>query len=307
MYFNPSWSHAHSVFVVALFFWYWERTRGSRTFLQWILLGLISGLMLDVYFANGIFLILPLIESIVDYWDDWKAQEFREAASLFAANFAFLLTVILCFIPTLITRYIIFGSFFRFGTYSNLDWDWSAPHWHSILVSSEHGILTWTPILSLAIIGLCFVPRRARVLTYYLSAGAAAFFYLISCYPYWNGTASFGNRYLISLTPIFIFGLALLLQRLGSAFSSSRFLFPAAASLIALFTLWNAGFIFQWGAHLIPVRGPVSLADVAHNQFFVVPRELSSDLRRYLFKRKSLMQQIEQRDIHELQKDSPSH
>ncbi len=27
MYFNPSWSHAHSAFMVALFLWYWIRTR----------------------------------------------------------------------------------------------------------------------------------------------------------------------------------------------------------------------------------------------------------------------------------------
>jgi hypothetical protein len=136
MYFNPSWSHAHSVFAVSLFLWYWERTRGSRTFLQWILLGLISGLMLDVYFANGVFLVLPLIESLVHYWDAWKTEDFREAASVFAANFSYLLTVILCFVPTLITRYIIFGGIFRFGTYSGLQWDWTAPHWYSILFSS---------------------------------------------------------------------------------------------------------------------------------------------------------------------------
>ena len=306
MYFNPSWSHAHSVFAVALFLWYWERTRGSRTFVQWILLGLISGLMLDVYFANGVFLVLPLVESLVHYWDAWKTQEFREGASLFAANFCFLLTVILCFVPTLITRYIIFGSLFRFGTYSDLTWDWSAPHWYSILLSSEHGLLTWTPILTLAIVGLVFVPRRAKVLTSYLSAAAAAFFYLIACYPYWNGTASFGNRYLISLTPIFIFGLALLLQRFGAFFRSSTRAFSLVASVLVLLILWNAGFIFQWGAHLIPARGPVSLAEVAHNQFFVVPRELSTDLKRYFFKRRALMEQIEDRDVKQLQKNSPS-
>ena len=297
MYFNPSWSHAHSVFAVALFLWYWDRTRGSRTFLQWILLGLISGLMLDVYFANGVFLILPLIESLVDYGDAWKTQEFREAASLFVANFCFLLTVILCSIPTLITRYIIFGGFFRFSSYQHAAWDWTAPHWYSILFSSEHGILLWTPILALAIIGLVFVPRRAKVLTSYLSAGAAAFFYLISCYPDWAGISAFGNRFLISVTPIFIFGLALLLQRFGGFFRSSTRAFSLAASVLFLFIVWNAGFIFQWGAHLISVRGPVSFAEVAHNQIFVVPRELSSDLRRYFFKRKALMQEIEDRDI----------
>lgn len=306
MYFNPSWSHAHSVFAVSLFLWYWERTRGSRTFWQWILLGLISGLMLDVYFANGVFLVLPLIESLVHYWDAWKTEDFSEAATVFAENFCYLLTVILCFLPTLITRYIIFGGFFRFGTYSDMQWEWSAPHWYSILWSSEHGILTWTPILVLAIIGLVFVPRRAKVLTSYLSAGAAAFFYLISCYPSWNGAASFGNRYFISLTTVFIFGLALLLQRFGGFFRSSSRAFSLAASVLILFIVWNAGFIFQWGAHLISPRGPVSLSEVAYNQFFVVPRELSADVRRYLFGRKAFMQQIEKRDIQELQKDSQS-
>ena len=305
MYFNPSWSHAHSVFAVSLFLWYWERTRSSRTFLQWIVLGLISGLMLNVYFANGVFLVLPLIESLVHYWDAGKTEDFHEAASTFAANLCYLLTMIVCFLPTLITRKIIFGGFFRFSSYQHAAWDWTAPHWYSILISSEHGILTWTPILALAIFGLVFAPRRAKVLTSYLSAGAAAFFYLISCYPDWAGISAFGNRFFISVTPIFIFGLALLFQRIAGLSRSSRYLFPTAASIIALFILWNAGFIFQWGAHLISPRGPVSLSEVAYNQVFVVPRELSTDLHRYFFKRNAFMQQIEQRDIQQTGKDHP--
>ena len=305
MYFNPSWSHAHSVFAVALFLWYWERTRGSRTFLQWILLGLISGLMLDVYFANGVFLVLPLIESLAEYSDTLKKEEFREAGSLFVANFCFLLTVILCFVPTLITRKIIFGGFFRFGSYQHTAWNWTAPYWHSILFSTEHGLLIWTPILGLAILGLVFVPRRARLLTFYLSASAAAFFYLISCYPDWAGISAFGNRFFISLTPIFIFGLALLLQRFGTLFRSTSRPFAQASVVLSLLIVWNAGFIFQWGAHFIPVRGPVSFAEVAHNQFYVVPRELSADVYRYLFGRKALMKQIEERDVRQM-KGNPS-
>ena len=61
----------------------------------------------------------------------------------------------------------------------------------------------------------------------------------------------------------------------------------------------------QWGAHLIPARGPVSFSEVTHNQVFVVPRQLSADLRRYIFKRKGLMQQIEPRDIQQLEKSPP--
>src|SRR6202035_353562 len=72
MYFNPSWSHAHSAFTVALFLWFWERSRGSRKLLQWIGLGLIAGLMVDVYLPNGVFLSLPMIEGILEHRSLWE-------------------------------------------------------------------------------------------------------------------------------------------------------------------------------------------------------------------------------------------
>jgi hypothetical protein len=43
---------------------------------------------------------------------------------------------------------------------------------------------------------------------------------------------------------------------------------------------------------------------MARNQFFVVPRQLSVDVQSYLFKRKALMQQIEDRDLQELRKNA---
>jgi len=63
--------------------------------------------------------------------------------------------------------------------------------------------------------------------------------------------------------------------------------------------------MFQWGSHLIPARGPVSFSEMVHNQFFVVPRKLSADLQRYVFKRKALMQQIEDRDLQQLKNNPP--
>ena len=304
MYFNPAWSHAHSAFAVALFTWYWERTRGSRTLLQWILLGLIAGLMVDVYFMNGVFLVLPLVESLLAYWNLLKAKDYLAAGPFLAGNFCFLLAVILGFIPTLITRYIVFGGFLRFGSYTALPWDWTAPNWRSVLFSSEHGLFSWTPVLALAIAGLFLAPRAARSLALSLALTAIGFYYVISSYPYWHGMASFGNRFFISLTPVFIFGLALLLQRFGGLFRSPNRAFAATSLLLLLFILWNLGFIFQWGAHLISPRGPISFSQVAYNQFFVVPRQISADLQRYLFKRKALMQQIEQKDVEQLKKDA---
>jgi len=304
MYFNPAWSHAHSVFAVALFIWYWERTRGGRTLFQWILLGLSAGLMIDVYFMNGVFLLLPLIESALAYWKFLKAKDYFASGPLLAGNICFLLAVIFAFLPTLITRYIIFGGYFRFGSYTLLPWDWTAPNWRAVLFSSEHGLFSWTPILAFAIAGLFLAPRAARSLALSLALTAVGFYYVISCYPYWHGMASFGNRFFISLTPVFLFGLAVLLERFAGYFRSQGRAFAAASVLLLLFIAWNLGFIFQWGAHLISPRGPVSFSQVAYNQFFVVPRQISADLQRYLFKRKALMQQIEQKDVEQLRKDA---
>jgi hypothetical protein len=210
------------------------------------------------------------------------------------------IAIIIALIPTLITRWIIYGGLLRFGSYTREPWDWSAPHWRQVLFASDHGALSWTPILALAILGLLVTPRNARVIALYVGVCAAAFYYVIASYPFWDGLASFGNRFLISLTPVFVLGLALLFERVGNYFRDSGRAFVAAAGVVTLLAVWNAGFIFQWGEHLIPVRGDISFQEMTHNQVFVVPRQIGAHLRSYLFTRKSEMRRIEERDIEQL-------
>src|SRR6267378_175983 len=68
MYFNPSWSHAHSAFAVALFLSDWHETRSSRSLAQWLILAVITGLMLDVYYANAMVLAVLAIEVLRQYY-----------------------------------------------------------------------------------------------------------------------------------------------------------------------------------------------------------------------------------------------
>src|SRR5260370_9563923 len=76
MYFNPSWSHAHSAFAVALFLWYWHRTRSSRSFAQWLILALIAGLMLNVYYANAMLLAVLAVEAFPPYLSAFRPALF---------------------------------------------------------------------------------------------------------------------------------------------------------------------------------------------------------------------------------------
>ena len=202
-------------------------------------------------------------------------------------------------LPTLITRKIIFGGMFRFGAYAILPWDWRAPFWRSVLFSSDHGMWSWTPLLAFAILGLFLPFPGTKRIKLYLALATVTFFYVISSYPFWDGLASFGNRFFISLTPVFVFGLALLLERAGGLFP----LFPiwlayaTQGLVVALFALWNLAFIFQWGTHMVPVRGNISWSTMVHNQFVEVPERMTQSLEMYFLRRGEMMKNIEQKDI----------
>jgi hypothetical protein len=297
MYFNPSWSHADSAFMVALFLWYWIHTRGTRTWAQWIVLGAIGGLMMDVYNVNGVVLLIPLLESLAGYWQELQGTAKEPISRLFLGNAVFAVAVVAAFLPTLIAKKIIYGSYIDFGYAEH--WFWKSPALFKVAFSADHGVFTWTPILILAVAGLFFHRRRDTAVAACLIALFVAYIYTIGCYQDWNGVSSFGNRFFISLTPIFVLGLAALFDSLERVWKTRRAAIVSAAAT-AVFVLWNAGLIFQWGTHLIPARGPISWRDAAYNQFAVVPVQASQNLTNYLTRRKGMMDQIEQEDVNQI-------
>ena len=304
MYFNPSWSHAHSAFAVSLFVFYWHRTREHRTLRQWLVLALIAGLMLNVYYANAMLLMILVVEALRDYAAAFRGRVGASVSQLITRHFLFAVVTLLCLIPTFVTRYIVYGGPFESGYGSVQTWAWRSPFFLAVLFSSEHGLFSWTPLLLLATSGLVlFKWREPRVGTPLLAA-ALAFYTFIACYPDWAGISSFGNRFFVSLTPLFILGLSVFLQRLAALFRSQRVAVATLSLVLALFVIWNAEFMFQWGAHLIPPRGKISWNLMIRNQFQTVPRQIAVHLNDYLFHRQDLMRRIEDRDIDQLKKQS---
>lgn len=297
MYFNPSWSHAHSAFTVALFLWYWVRTRTVRTVAQWVVLGLIGGMMLDVYYLDGIVLLFPLLESIAGYWKALERRSGSGGARLLVGNAVFTFALVAAFLPTLITKRILYGSSTTTG-YEHL-WNWTSPDVWKVCFSSDHGLFSWTPILVAAVAGLFFLWRHDRELAAYSILVFMAVLYVIGCYAAWDGLSSFGNRYFVSLTPVFVLGLAALFDRLEHL-STAKTAGMVVASATALLALWNLGLVFQWGTHLIPARGPISWREAAYNQCAVVPGEATHMLKSYLVHRGQMMDQIEQDDVRQL-------
>jgi len=313
MYLNPSWSHAHSLFSVALFLWYWHRTRGRRTAFQWVVLGLLAALMANVYYLNVILLLVPGCEAIAQYVDairtgpESQQSGWRKSVpNLLSFHLLLGLIFVIGMLPTLITKKIIYGGFFTTGYPGASDWLWARPVLFKVLFSSDHGLLSWTPILILAILGIAMFRRLDRPHAFSLWITLVSFYYVIACYENWDGLASFGNRFFISLGPIFILGLAAFFERINDLWRNESKAFVAGALAVSIFIAWNIGFIFQWGDHLIPVRGPISWRTMTYNQFCVVPGEVWDSARAYLFSRNRFLHKIEQRDIQEIQKENPT-
>jgi hypothetical protein len=277
MYKDPSWAHAHSVFAGALFLWYWHRTLGKRTLFQWLILGLISGLMLDIYYANFVFLLAPLIESLMDALQAWQkpGRDFSAIRRILGLNVLFSVSAVVAFLPTLITRQIIFGNPFGMGLYTEWHWNWDHPAFLPILFSHNRGLVIWTPILLPAVAGLFVLRRREPKMGGIFLAIAAAYYALIATYPWWDGISSFGNRYFITLTPLYIVGLAAAFAGLASYWKDQHAAYRRAVAVTSLLVIWNLGLVYQWSTGLLPERGPVYWNEVVYNQFRVVPGQLA--------------------------------
>jgi hypothetical protein len=299
MYFSPSWSHALSAFTVTLFVWYWERTRLQRTAGQWAVLGLMAGLMENVYYPNVILLIFPALE-VLQLWRAKQTESDQHAVSrqeLALGCGVFVMVSFASLLPTFVTRQIIYGGPLETGYPAISTWNWTSPVLIKILFSSDHGMFSWTPILFLAVVGFPFLFKRDALLGTGAILTFLVFYYFIASYPDWAGISSFGNRFFISLTPLFILGLTALLSSFSSWLGQTNRAAVIACAVLALLIAWNVGFIFQWGTHMVPVRGNISWNEMVHNQFVEVPLQLTHNLDKYFTHRDEMMQHIEREDI----------
>jgi hypothetical protein len=254
--------------------------------------------MMNVYYPNAIVMIVPAIEALGDYWEILSRKNNSDTpSSLIQQHAIFLAVAVVSLAPTFVTKYIVYGSPFESGYPSAGQWHWFAPVFSSVLFSANHGLLTWTPVLIPALFGLLAAWRKDALFAGGLIACAAIYIYFISSYPDWDGMSSFGNRFFISLTALFVIGLASILDVFARWLNRPGAALATASTILGLLIAWNAGFIFQWGTQMIPARGPISWGEMAHNQVSAVPQRVLGEFERYILRRDSLMQRIEVQDL----------
>ena len=266
--------------------------------MQWVILGVVCGLMLEVYYANLMIVSILAVEAITQYGDALRMASRNPplVAKLLARHLLFGATVLVVMLPTFVSRWVVYGGPFETGYLSIRNFLWGSPALFDVLFSSDHGLLAWTPILFLSFVGLVLFAVRSRQPGLAFLVAALAYYLFFAVYPDWDGISSYGNRFFVSLTPLFVLGLAVTLERAVTHFRQPRTAQAIASVILFFFVVWNLGLIYQWGTHLVPARGPISFRRAAYNQVAVVPRKLFSHLQNYFLRRGALMQQIERGD-----------
>ncbi|MFD3166334.1 hypothetical protein [Herpetosiphon sp. NSE202] len=255
-YIQVPWSHGAGFAMVALFITIWlgpadqplHSQQSQRSWLRWLSLAIVGGLMTLTREQLGLFLLLPAVEGLIAYASLIRQGQWPQVRQLLAKHVFFVVIFALTLMPQLISYNILYGQPKPSGTVSGKLNIISYKFFHT-LFDPRRGAFIWHPLLLVGLAGLIWLWRKDRLIAGLLGLGLFAQIYLNGAFgSTWHLQGSFGFRRLIECTPIFILGLALLIEHI-------RWPKAAIATLALIFIFWNGGLIFQ-AATDREIRGP---------------------------------------------------
>ena len=273
MYVAPGMSHAASLFAVALFFslWPWA-TAGSLK--RWALWGVSAGLMALVREQDGLFAVAALLAALSSRLETDLTGRVKRVLAFGAAAF-------LVFLPQLLVYQVLYGRPAPSPHVANKMY-WSSPHFFEVLLSSEHGLLFWSPLLLVFFVGAILLFRREVSAGFVLAVSFLSQVYISGAVDSWTMAGAFGARRFVATTVIFAVWGALVMESL-------RPHLRRAGSYIAVgfFILWNLSLMVQFGLGLMN-RDRIVWREVLHNHVYEVPPRIVSVIGRYFTERDEL-------------------
>ena len=248
----PTMAHGLAFAAACALVWVWHSTEARPSLRSWTVLGGALGFVALMRW-QGIVCALLLIPLLVAQWRRGALRIGWIAATVGAA--------LAVFTPQLLAWKVLYGRFVTLPQGRGF-MDWSSPHLFDTLLSADHGLFTWTPLMLLGLAGLVLMLRGAP-----LFAGGALLVFAATAWVNgsvrdWAGSDAFGARRYDVVIPMLAVGLAALLARAAPVLARHPLLAPAAA--LAALILWNAGFIAAFRAGGYPEAAP--LERVARDQ-----------------------------------------
>lgn len=200
---DPSYSHTFSVFTITAFALLLYQTTERRSFLVWVLLGVLAALIVLVHYQEGLFILLMPAEGI------WLIGQRRWNRGELFGYVVSLVTFLICLLPQIVVNRAIFNRWLPAAA-PDISFDFRHPHLIELLFSTHHGWIAWSPLVVVALLGL---PLAVRTLGWFAAAliviGAIDVYFNASLSD-WYGGAAFGSRRLTDQTLLLAIGFAAL-------------------------------------------------------------------------------------------------
>jgi len=193
---EPLFAHALSATVVALLIRAWLVARSQDRAGWWVATGVIGGLAAIIRYQDALFLIVPALDALLHVRRRGLALPALAIGAVAGAS------------PQLAANVALFGSPFHTGYAAEGFTHLSSPWLLFTLFSSKVGLLRWSPIVALALIGLAVGARRGWIVARLGLVAVAAQWYLVSSWYFVSQGHTFGNRMLTNCTVFFVAGLA---------------------------------------------------------------------------------------------------
>ncbi len=258
---EPSMSHPLSMFASSAFFCAWLTARQHPRPKSWLWVGGLGGLLALIRPQDGLLLVLPIAEQILAAWRDGsrqvRAQRFLVVLSMTAVS-------ILVFLPQLMVWKLLNGGFMSSGYSQEFDvmFHWPFARLFAVLFSAQRGLFAWHPVFLIALAGLFWVARRDRRLAVLGFAGFAIQWLVVASWRDWTQGDAFGGRMFIVCSPIFVLGLAALLDTARQRWPWRRILYGGAL-LVAL----NFLLVIQYRVELLILERPITFLDLTLGRF----------------------------------------
>lgn len=293
MYAAPPFSHACSAFAVALFVTVWLHIRDRWTPRGFAALGAAAALMTMVREQDLFFIVGPALDLVLTRSRDRRWTDSLPGAAMGAIAFA------VVYSPQLLAYWSLNG---RLGPSQLVTrkMTWTAPHAAGVLASPQHGLLVWTPLAVLAIVGLILLCRNpqfpavrvhaddrgyprddARRLGICLLSMFALQVYVSGSVESWTVAGAFGQRRFVGATILLVIGLAAFWRRVPSGVART-----AAVTFAVAAIWWNIGLMALFGAGLMD-RQRLNVGRNAYDVFVTLPRSAPSLVYRYFADRQS--------------------
>lgn len=260
MFIQMPFAHATGLFLVALFLTIWHTTRSAagRSWRAWLALGLVGALMTITREQLGLFLLAPAIEALAMYAGLLRRSGGLIAAANLAVRHSVLVVAFVIGLAPQIAVYQILNGEPRPASEVSGKLNLCSPHMLDTLIDLDpapdfwcsgetvaglkplaRGAMVWSPVLALALPGLALLWRRDRLLAVVLGMLFLAQTYINGAFgTTWHLSGAFGFRRLIECTPLFVVGLALLIDRVKERFGPGWVVLP-----VLLLIGWNAGLV----------------------------------------------------------------